>query len=62
MRWGKTVSGQMKGNQNNFNIYYNKEEDGIRVGRRGLRQEGREEVEGNRSRKRKVTMEDQNQI
>lgn len=52
----------MKGNQNNFNIYYNKEEDGIRVGRRGLRQEGREEVEGNRSRKRKVTMEDQNQI
>ena len=33
--WGKTVSGQMKGNQNNFNIYYNKEEDGIRVGRRG---------------------------
>ena len=62
MIWGKTVSGQMKGNQNNFNIYYNKEEDGIRVGRRGLRQEGREEVEGNRSRKRKGTMEDQNQI
>lgn len=55
-------SGQMKGNQNNFNIYYNKEEDGIRVGGGDLRQEGREEVEGNGSRKRKVTMEDQNQI
>lgn len=55
-------SGQMKGNQNNFNIYYNKEEDGIRVGGGDLRQEGREEVEGNGSRKRKGTMEDQNQI
>lgn len=36
----------MKGNQNNFNMYYNKEEDGIRVGRGDLRWEEREEVEG----------------
>lgn len=44
--WGKTVSGHMKGNQNNFNMYCNKEEDGIRVGRGDLRREEREEVEG----------------
>lgn len=43
---GKTVCGHVKGNQNNFNFYYNKEEDGVRVGRGELRQEEREEVEG----------------
>lgn len=31
--WGKTVSGHMKGNQNIFDIYYNKEEEGRRGGR-----------------------------
>ena len=40
---GKTVCGHVKGNQNNFNFYYNKEEDGVRVGRGELRQEEREE-------------------
>lgn len=37
--WGKTVSGHMKGNQNIFDIYYNKEEEG-RIGGRGDRKGG----------------------
>lgn len=28
MMWGKPVSGHIKGNQNNLNIYYNKEKEG----------------------------------
>ena len=48
----------MKGNQNNFNIYYNKDEDGIRVGRRGPEtkrkggggREQKQEEEGNHGR------------
>lgn len=49
MMWGKPVSGHIKGNQNNLNIYYKKEKEGAgrEVGIQDKNNQGEgKEVEG----------------